>query len=141
MAYKILIMGLPGAGKTTIAKKIVDHLSNNHSVLWLNADEVRKEHNDWDFSKKGRMRQSNRMKTLATNANEDYVVCDFVAPTKELRLTFGADYVVWMNTIPEGRYDDTNALFVAPDEYNFMITKHINDVNVIINSIVGNRND
>ena len=61
MQKKILIMGLPGSGKTTLAKKLVAMLN----AVWLNADEVRKEHNDWDFSPEGRTRQAERMKRLA----------------------------------------------------------------------------
>ena len=141
MPNKILIMGLPGSGKTTIARKIVKKLLTKYSVLWLNADEVRKENNDWDFSVKGRKRQSTRMKKLANSANTDYVVCDFIAPTKELRLNFDADYVIWMDTIEEGRFEDTNTMFTSPDEYNFRIKQHINDVDVIVNSITGHRND
>ena len=113
-------MGLPGAGKTTLASKLVPLLK----AKWLNADEVRKEANDWDFSEEGRKRQAKRMADFALNMREDgsYVVADFICPTPEARSLFPADYVVWMDTIKEGRFDDTNKMFVKPDNYDFHVT-------------------
>ena len=117
---KILIMGLPGSGKTTLAQMIVQRLN----AVWLNADEVRKEANDWDFSEDGRRRQSLRMRSLAEGAvgNNRTVVADFVCPTKKTREHFGADYVIWMDTIKEGRFEDTNKMFEEPTEYNTRVT-------------------
>ena len=117
---KILIMGLPGSGKTTLAQMMVPRLN----AVWLNADEVRKEANDWDFSEDGRRRQSLRMRSLAEGAvgNNRTVVADFVCPTQKTREHFGADYVIWMDTIKEGRFEDTNKMFVEPTEYNFRVT-------------------
>jgi len=117
---KILVMGLPGSGKTTLAQMIVQRLN----AVWLNADEVRKEANDWDFSEDGRRRQSLRMRSLAETsigANRT-VVADFVCPTKKTRENFGADYVIWMDTIKEGRFEDTNKMFEEPTEYNTRVT-------------------
>ena len=57
----ILIMGLPGAGKTTLAEELAPKLNAKR----LNADEVRKEANDWDFSEEGRKRQAKRMADFA----------------------------------------------------------------------------
>ena len=117
---KILIMGLPGSGKTTLAQMMVPRLN----AVWLNADEVRKEANDWDFSEDGRRRQSLRMRSLAETsigANRT-VVADFVCPTKKTREHFGADYVIWMDTIKEGRFEDTNKMFEKPTEYNTRVT-------------------
>jgi len=113
---KILIMGLPGSGKTTLAQMMAPRLN----AVWLNADEVRKEANDWDFSEDGRRRQSLRMRSLAEEAvgNNRTVVADFVCPTKKTREHFGADYVIWMDTIKEGRFEDTNKMFEEPTEYN-----------------------
>lgn len=120
---KILIMGLPGAGKTFLAQKLISVLeSNNKKVGWFNADEVRRMFNDWDFSQEGRIRQSLRMRNLADNyTHVDYVICDFVAPIEAMRNNFKADWVVWVDTIREGRYADTNALFQEPDLYDFRI--------------------
>ena len=117
---KILIMGLPGSGKTTLAKL----LAPMFNAIWLNADEVRKEANDWDFSEQGRIRQANRMNTLAKEAiaNNRIVVADFVCPTEKTRKDFNADYTIFMDTIKEGRYDDTNKMFIKPDKYDFHVT-------------------
>jgi adenylylsulfate kinase len=117
---KILIMGLPGSGKTTLARMMAPRLN----AVWLNADEVRKQANDWDFSEDGRRRQSLRMRSLAEGAvgNNRTVVADFVCPTKKTREHFGADYTVWMDTIKEGRFDDTNKMFEEPTEYNTRVT-------------------
>lgn len=123
---KILVMGLPGAGKTYLAQHIVDHLqAEKKSVGWLNADDVRKEYNDWDFSHEGRIRQSKRMAELAQQRYGycDFVICDFVAPLPEMRHNFKADWTVWVDTIEKGRYEDTNKVFTAPDVYDFRITE------------------
>jgi hypothetical protein len=124
MTTKILIMGLPGAGKTYLAQHIVDHLQQAcKTVSWLNADDVRKKYNDWDFSYEGRIRQSHRMRELADTMTTDYVICDFVAPLVEMRNNFKADWTVWVDTIDQGRFEDTNKMFVPPDVYDFRITE------------------
>ena len=121
---RILIMGLPGSGKTYLAQYILEHLQNERkTVTWLNADDVRKKYNDWDFSKEGRIRQSLRMRELADSSNTDYVICDFVAPLPEMRHNFKADWTVWVDTIEKGRFEDTNKAFVPPDVYDFRITE------------------
>ena len=116
---KILIMGLPGSGKTTLAKNLVPMFN----AVWSNADEVRKEADDWDFSTEGRIRQANRMNTLAQEAvdNNRVVVADFICPTESTRQNFKADYTIWMDTIEVGRYEDTNTLFEPPSEYDFRV--------------------
>lgn len=122
---RILIMGLPGSGKTYLATYLVAQIQQEKKkVGWLNADEVRKKYNDWDFSKEGRIRQSLRMRELADAMTDfDYVICDFVAPLPEMRHNFKADWTVWMDTIDAGRYEDTNKMFVEPDVYDFRITE------------------
>jgi len=117
---KILIMGLPGSGKTTLAQMIAPRLN----AVWLNADEVRKQDNNWDFSGDGRRRQSLHMRSLAEESvgNNRTVVADFVCPTKKTREHFGADYVIWMDTIKESRFEDTNKMFEEPTEYNTRVT-------------------
>ena len=113
-------MGLPGSGKTTLAEELAPMLNARR----LNADEVRKEANDWDFSEEGRKRQAKRMADFALKLKErgNFVVADFICPTPEARELFAADFVVWVDTIKEGRFDDTNKMFVKPDKFNFQVT-------------------
>ena len=116
----ILIMGLPGAGKTTLA----DELAPKLNAKRLNADEVRKAANDWDFSEEGRKRQAKRMADFALELKNqgNYVIADFICPTPEARNLFPADFVIWVDTIKEGRFDDTNQMFVKPEKYDFHVT-------------------
>ena len=116
----ILIMGLPGAGKTTLA----DELAPLIKAKRLNADEVRKAANDWDFSEEGRRRQAKRMADFALKLKDEgnYVVADFVCPTPAARKLFPADFIIWVDTIKEGRFEDTNKMFVNPDKYDFHVT-------------------
>lgn len=114
-------MGLPGSGKTYLSERLVPLIG----AAWYNADVVRKMANDWDFSDDGRNRQSKRMRTFADFEKKHgrFVVCDFVCPTNATRENFGADIVIWMDTIKEGRYEDTNKMFQNPDKVDFHITE------------------
>ena len=142
---RILIMGLPGSGKTYFAERLKKYLESNSNtqtmplerminlelmplqysskVDWFNADEIRKRFNDWDFSREGRIRQSIRMFDFAVSCSEDFVICDFVAPLVEQRNNFKADWTIWMDTIDAGRFEDTNQAFVPPEQYDFRITE------------------
>ena len=113
-------MGLPGAGKTTLA----DELAPKLNAKRLNADEVRKAANDWDFSEEGRKRQAKRMADFALELKRqgNYVVADFICPTPEARKLFPADFVIWVDTIKEGRFEDTNQMFVKPEKFDFHVT-------------------
>ena len=122
---KILIMGLPGAGKTWLAERLQPELE----CAWYNADAVRKMANDWDFSDEGRQRQSNRMRSIADyeKGHGRTVICDFVCPTQETRDAFDADMTIWVDTITEGRFEDTNKVFQKPSQVEYTITRHLSD--------------
>jgi adenylylsulfate kinase len=147
MTKRILIMGLPGAGKTYLAQALKKYLETNGDLMkinpsrvmtyegipgpdfmrvgvdWFNADDIRKKHNDWDFSNAGRIRQSLRMFQFAIECTGEFVICDFVAPLVEMRNNFKADWTIWVDTIKEGRYEDTNKAFIPPEQYDFRVTE------------------
>jgi len=147
MTKRILIMGLPGSGKTYFAERLKTYLETHGDIMkinpgkvttyegipgpgffrvsvdWFNADEIRKRFNDWDFSKEGRIRQSLRMFEFAVKCGGEFAICDFVAPLPEMRNNFKADWTIWMDTIKEGRYEDTNKAFVEPDIYDFRVSE------------------
>ncbi len=113
-------MGLPGSGKTTLASELAPLINAKR----INADEVRKAANDWDFSEEGRTRQAKRMADLAKKIKNEghYVIADFICPTPEARSLFPSDYIVWVDTIKKGRFDDTNAMFVKPEKFDCHVT-------------------
>jgi hypothetical protein len=147
MTQRILIMGLPGAGKTYLAQALKKYLETNGDLMkinpqrvltyegipgpdfmnvgvnWFNADDIRKKYNDWDFSNAGRIRQSLRMFQFAIECTGEFVICDFVAPLVEMRNNFKADWTIWVDTIKEGRYEDTNKAFIPPEQYDFRVTE------------------
>ena len=120
---KILICGLPGSGKTTLAKCLYELLWDNGRVTeWFNADEIGAQYNDWDFSIEGRLRQAERMQLLCDGSYAQFRMCDFVAPTEETRTAFNADFIIWVDTIQTGRFEDTNKVFEEPTQYNVRVT-------------------
>ena len=147
MTKRILIMGLPGAGKTYLAQALKKYLETNGDLMkinpqrvltyegipgpdfmrvgvdWFNADDIRKKYNDWDFSDAGRIRQSLRMFQFAVECTGEFVICDFVAPLVEMRNNFKADWTIWVDTIQAGRYEDTNKAFIPPEVYDFRVTE------------------
>ena len=140
---KILIMGLPGSGKTTLAYTLKQVMKDNRlNVIHFNADAVRKEHNDWDFSEDGRLRQAQRMRQLGNNCKIKYAICDFVAPTEVTRDLFEPEIIIWMDTINESIYDDTNKLFQNPTKYDIRVTEKNSEkwAQIIMNYIIENWN-
>jgi len=123
MKRKILIMGLPGSGKTTLATAL--RLIIDTAVYW-NADEVRRTINSHlTFSPEDRIKQAETMKWLSDRVIESGNMCivDFICPTKETRKAFNADeaFVIWVDRIKESRFDDTNLLFDPPEDYDFKV--------------------
>jgi adenylylsulfate kinase len=121
---KILIMGLSGSGKTTLAETLKNKLKlQNFTVTHFNADVIRKLYDDWDFSKDGRIRQAKRMEALANESVSDFIICDFIAPTNEVRGLFNTNITVWMDTIEKSIYEDTDKMFQKPTKYDIRVTE------------------
>ena len=122
---KILIFGLPGSGKSTLAEPFAKLIGG----VWINADAVREHYDDWDFTPEGRMRQAMRMKFLSDGVvmAGRIAVTDFVCPTEEARQAFAPDFTVWMDTIKEGRFEDTNKMFQSPVNYDYHVSAWFDD--------------
>jgi adenylylsulfate kinase len=133
---KILICGLPGSGKSTLAEPFAKLIGG----IWVNADAVRTQYNDWDFSLEGRIRQAQRMKHLADGVvmAGKIAVADFVCPTEQARAEFAADYTVWMDTIKEGRYEDTNKMFEKPVDVDYHVNGWFDDTHKQLVKVVTN---
>lgn len=126
---KILIMGLPGSGKTWLAERLQRELD----CAWFNADEIRKMSNDWEFGDEARIRQARRMCNLADYEKScgHTVICDFVCPTELTRYVFDADILIWMDTIKESRFADTNRIFQPPlEEWDIRLDRFESDDSV-----------
>ena len=121
---KILIMGLSGSGKSELAKELHSLFQNDErSSVRINGDEVREANKDWDFSPEGRIRQAKRMAKLAKKSNTDYVIADFIAPTRQIRDIFNADMLIWLDTVRSSKYTNTDVVFQNPTKYQFKINK------------------
>ncbi|HEY4351241.1 MAG TPA: adenylyl-sulfate kinase [Paraburkholderia sp.] len=124
MKRKILVMGLPGAGKTTLSKVLAPRLNAVH----FNADEVRANINkDLGFSEVDRIEQARRMGWLCDRVVQvgGYAIADFICPTPDTRTAFSCDnepFVIWMDRIKQGPFEDTNRLFVPPDHCDLRVT-------------------
>ena len=133
---KILICGLPGSGKTTLAKPLANLLGAVH----INADVVRTSYDDWDFTPEGRIRQAQRMRHLADGVvmAGKIAVADFVCPTEQARIEFAPDYTVWMDTINEGRFEDTNKMFEKPTDVDYHVANWFDDTHAQLLPIIKN---
>lgn len=131
---KILIFGLPGSGKSTLAEPFAKLIGG----VWINADAVRKHYDDWDFTPEGRIRQANRMKYLADGVvmAGKIAVTDFVCPTEEARAAFDADFTIWMDTIDEGRFEDTNKMFVEPQNVDYKVSEWFDDTHQTLMKVI-----
>jgi hypothetical protein len=119
-AHKILVMGLPGAGKTTLARLLAPRLG----AVLFNADEVRANLNkDLGFAPEDRVEHARRMGWLCDKVVEAGVpaIADFVCPTERTRAAFGAAFVVFVDRIAEGRFADTNRLFAPPARFDVRV--------------------
>ena len=131
---KILIFGLPGSGKSTLSEPFAELVDG----VWLNADAVRKEYDDWDFTPEGRMRQAMRMKFLADGVVKagKIAIADFVCPTEAARAEFNPDFTVWMDTIKAGRFEDTNKMFEKPASFNYHVAEWFSDTHLQLMQVV-----
>jgi adenylylsulfate kinase len=118
---KILIMGLPNSGKTWLGSRIAEKFS----IPFWDADVVRNIYNDWDFSDRGRDRQSLRMRKLAEL--DSISISAFIAPLPGYIRNFFPDKLIWMDTVKDCEYEDTNKLFIPPTTYDLRITKWIDE--------------
>jgi len=131
---KILVFGLPGSGKSTLAEPLAKLLGG----VWINADQVREEYDDWDFTPEGRMRQANRMRHLSDGVVRagKIAVTDFVCPTEAARQAFDPDYTIWMDTIKEGRFEDTNKMFEQPPQCDYHVSEWFDDTHAQLMEVI-----
>ena len=131
---KILIFGLPGSGKTTLAKPFAELIG----VVHINADAIRERYDDWDFTPEGRLRQAQRMKHLSDGIvmAGKVEVADFVCPTDETRSKLNPDFTVWMDTISRGRFEDTNDMFETPENVDYHVEKWFTNTPDVLHKVV-----
>lgn len=127
-------MGLPGAGKTTLAEQLQKKLK----CVWYNADEIRNHINrDLGFTDADRIEQATRMGRLCDIVlrADRYVIADFVCPTEEGRRAFNPDFIIWMDTIDKGRFEDTNKVFEKPSYAQLTVDSWDYDVDELVKLI------
>ena len=115
-----LIFGIAGSGKSTLAKNLAKEIKGD----WINADMVRSKFKDWDFSRKGILRQSGRMRDLALKSKKQNVVLDLICPFEKGRKTINADYYVWVDTIKKSRFRKKRIekIFQIPKKYDVKVS-------------------
>src|SRR6202011_1813907 len=116
---KILIMGLTGSGKTTPAATLAPLLN----AVVFNADAVRANlSRDLGFSHEDRVEHARRMGWMCDRVVEaaGTVIADFICPTPKTRAAFGEAFVIWVDRIEAGRFEDTNRMFVAPEPFDVL---------------------
>lgn len=124
---KLLIFGLPGSGKTSLAKRLSQELNS----VWFNGDETRSGlYPDLGFSEENRIQQSRRMSFLCDIVlrTQDIVIADFVCPNEKTRVVFSATKTIFMDTIEQSRFEDTNRLFEKPVKTPDFIVKSFKDI-------------
>lgn len=144
---KILVCGLPGSGKTTLARPLARLLGAVH----INADEIRTKYDDWDFTPEGRIRQAQRMRHLADGIvmADKIAVADFVAPTDKAREEFAPDYVIWMDTVNKSQsvngpaakgstFEQTDKMFEKPSRCNYHVAEWFEDTHAQLLPIIRN---
>ena len=129
----VAAIGPNGAGKTTLATELAARLDAAH----FNADTVRQQYNDWDFTMQGRLRQAQRMRQLCDQAlaHSAYAIADFVCPTPQTREIFQAHFVIWLNTLDDSAYGDTNDLFVPPARTDYRQDR-LMDISTVVDRLV-----
>lgn len=141
MKKTILVCGLPGTGKTTLADNIVEKLKDvGYNVQWYNADLLRQQLDDWDFTYEGRLRQASRMRECCDRHIEGYIILDMVAPLPEFRDEINPNIIIWVDTISSGRFENTNKMFIPPENYHFRVTEQDSDKwsTKIVNELTNN---
>lgn len=129
----ILIFGLSGSGKTTLATALRKIYPD---AIHLNADIIREKYDDWDFSLEGRERQARRVLTLAKEHPNNVIICDFICPLQRFRDLFKGSYMIFMDTVSESKYKDTDAIFERPIESEIdVVIRDFKETNQLISII------
>jgi adenylylsulfate kinase len=117
---KVLVMGLPGAGKTTLANALAPLLN----AVVFNADAVRTNlSRDLGFGHEDRVEHARRMGWMCDRVVEagSTVIADFICPTEHTRAAFGEAFTIWLDRIEAGRFADTNRMFTAPAHFDVRV--------------------